>query len=89
MGVSIPLRLRHLPRSGEISIFLFRLIDSGFVSEAAVCTLKSGTDGQPNGLRVLAAMSHERHGRRVGRTDDPPGRHQSRAFPLQTAAANR
>ena len=26
MGVSNPLRLRHLPRSGEISIFLFRFI---------------------------------------------------------------
>jgi hypothetical protein len=42
------------------------LIDSGFVSEAAVRTVESGTDGQPNGLRVLAAMSRERHGRRVG-----------------------
>ncbi len=42
------------------------LIDSGFVSEVAVCTVESGTDGQPNGLRVLAAMSRERHGRRVG-----------------------
>ena len=29
-------------------------------------TVESGTDGQPNGLRVLAAMSRERHGRRVG-----------------------
>jgi hypothetical protein len=28
--------------------------------------VESGTDGQPNGLRVLAAISRERHGRRVG-----------------------
>ena len=38
----------------------------GIVSEAAVRTVESGTDDQPNGLGVLAAMSRERHGRRVG-----------------------
>lgn len=42
------------------------LIDSGFLSEAAVRAAESGADGQANGLRVLAAMGRERHGRRVG-----------------------
>lgn len=42
------------------------LIDSGFVSEAAVRAAERGAAGQPNGVRVLAAMGRARHGRRVG-----------------------
>lgn len=42
------------------------LIDSGFVSEAAVRAVESAAADQPNSLRVLAAMGRERHGRSVG-----------------------
>jgi transposase len=51
------------------------LIDSGFVSEAAVRAAETGADGQPSGRRVLAAMGRARHGRRVSDLEkkaDPP-----------------
>jgi hypothetical protein len=51
------------------------LIDSGFLSEAAVRAAETSADGQPNGVRVLAAMGRERHGRRVRDLEkkvDPP-----------------
>jgi hypothetical protein len=41
------------------------LIDSGFLSEAAVRAVETDGDGRPSGVRVLAAMGRERHGRRV------------------------
>lgn len=41
------------------------LIDSGFLSEAAVRAVETHADGIDNGVRVLAAMGRERHGRRV------------------------
>ena len=41
------------------------LIDSGFVSEAAVGAVETRPDGRPSGVRVLAAMGRARHGRRV------------------------
>ena len=51
------------------------LIDSGFVSEAAVRALEVDPAGQPTGLTVLAALQREAHGRTVTqleRRDDPP-----------------
>ena len=52
------------------------LIDSGFVSEAAVCAVETQPDGSPSGVRVLAAMGRARHGRRVSdlekKTDPEP-----------------
>jgi transposase len=50
------------------------LIDSGFVSEAAVCAVEVRPGGNETGVRVLAAMGRERHGRRVSdleKKDDP------------------
>ena len=41
------------------------LIDSGFLIEAAVRAVETHADGSDNGVRVLAAMGRERHGRRV------------------------
>ena len=41
------------------------LIESGFVSEAAVRAVETRSDGTASGLRVLAAMGREPHGRRV------------------------
>lgn len=60
------------PEAGRVAEVL---IDSGFLSEAAVRAAETGADGQPNGLRVLAAMGRERHGRRVSDLEkkaDPP-----------------
>lgn len=51
------------------------LIDSGFVSEAAVTTLEQTAHGQPTGVRVLAAVGRIRHGRTVADLEvraDPP-----------------
>jgi len=51
------------------------LVDSGFVSEAAVQALEVDAHGQPTGLTVLAALHREAHGRTVTqleRRDDPP-----------------
>ena len=41
------------------------LIDSGFLSEAAVRAVETRADGACSGVRVLAALGRERHGRRV------------------------
>lgn len=41
------------------------LVDSGFVSEAAITQLETDATGQPTGLTVLAAVKRERHGRTV------------------------
>jgi hypothetical protein len=51
------------------------LIDSGFVSEKAVRQLEQTADGQATGVRVLAAVKREPHGRSVAqleKRDDPP-----------------
>lgn len=51
------------------------LIDSGFLSEAAVQAVETRADGTPSGVRVLAALGRERHGRRVADLEkkaDPP-----------------
>lgn len=50
------------PAAGAVSEVL---IDSGFLSEAAVRKVESGEDGKPSGVRVLAAMGREGHGRRI------------------------
>ena len=51
------------------------LIDSGFVSEKAVRQIEQNADGQPTGVRVLAAVKRAAHGRTVAqleKRDDPP-----------------
>jgi transposase len=51
------------------------LIDSGFVSEQAVKQIECDADGQPTGVRILAAVKRDRHGRSVAqleKRDDPP-----------------
>lgn len=51
------------------------LIDSGFVSEEAVGQLEWDAQGQPTGVRVLAAIQREHHGRTVvqlEKKEDPP-----------------
>ena len=51
------------------------LLDSGFVSEAAVTAAERDASGQPTGLTVLAALQREPHGRTVAQLEqraDPP-----------------
>lgn len=51
------------------------LIDSGFVSSAAVQAVERDAQGQPTGLEVLAAIKREHHGRTVADLEkkvDPP-----------------
>ncbi len=51
------------------------LIDSGFVSEAAVRAVERDAMGDAGGVRVLAAMGRAHHGRRVcelEKKEDPP-----------------
>jgi len=45
------------------------LIDSGFVSEAAIKAVESDSQGNPSGVRILAAMQRERHGRTVAQLE--------------------
>ncbi len=45
------------------------LIDSGFVSEEAVGQLERDAQGQPTGVKVLAAIQRERHGRTVAQLE--------------------
>ena len=51
------------------------LIDSGFVSAAAVGQVETDAAGRPTGVRVLAAVGRSRHGRTVAQLEqraDPP-----------------
>jgi len=51
------------------------LIDSGFVSEAAITAAERDERGRPTGLTVLAALQREPHGRTVAQLEkraDPP-----------------
>jgi len=51
------------------------LIDSGFVSEKAVRQIEEDATGQPTGVKVLAAVKRDPHGRTVAqltKRDDPP-----------------
>ena len=45
------------------------LIDSGFVSAAAVTAAERNPSGQPTGLTVLAALQREPHGRTVAQLE--------------------
>jgi transposase len=50
------------------------LVDSGFVSAAAVSAVERDAQGQPTGIEVLAAIKREHHGRTVSdleKKDDP------------------
>src|SRR5476651_76892 len=61
-----------VPEAGPVAGVL---IDSGFVSEKAVRQIEQNADGQPTGVRVLAAVKREAHGRTVAqleKRDDPP-----------------
>jgi len=60
------------PEAGPVAEVL---IDSGFVSEQAVRQIECDADGQPTGVRVLAAVKRDRHGRTVAQLEkrtDPP-----------------
>jgi transposase len=51
------------------------LIDSGFVSEAAVRAVEQDAAGRPTGVEILAAIQREHHGRTVADLEkkvDPP-----------------
>jgi transposase len=50
------------------------LVDTGFVSEAAVRQIETGPNGEPSGVKVLAAMKRDKHGRTVSdleKKEDP------------------
>ena len=60
------------PEAGPVAEVL---IDSGFVSEQAVRQIECDAAGQPTGVRVLAAVKRDRHGRTVAQLEkrtDPP-----------------
>jgi transposase len=48
------------------------LIDSGFVSEAAIAAIEQDAHGQPTGVHVLAAVGRIRHGRTVADLEERP-----------------
>jgi len=51
------------------------LIDSGFAGEAAIKAAETDPEGNPSGVRILAAMQRESHGRTVAQLEqraDPP-----------------
>jgi transposase len=48
------------------------LVDSGFVSEAAITRLETDAAGRPTGLTVLAAVKREPHGRTVAQLEARP-----------------
>ena len=48
------------------------LIDSGFVTEAAITQLENDQTGRPTGLTVLAAVKREHHGRTVAQLEARP-----------------
>lgn len=51
------------------------LVDSGFASEQAIRAVEENATGQPTGVRVLAAVARQPHGRTVAQLEkrpDPP-----------------
>jgi transposase len=61
-----------VPEAGAVAEVL---IDSGFVSEQAVNQIEIDAQGQPTGVKVLAAVKRDPHGRTVAqleKRDDPP-----------------
>lgn len=68
----VPTLAAVAPEAGPVAEVL---IDSGFVSEAAVRGVEQDAQGQATGVRVLAAIKRERHGRTVAQLEkkaDPP-----------------
>jgi len=68
----VPTFAAIVPEAGPVAEVL---IDSGFVSEKAVKQIEINPNGQPTGVRVLAAVKREAHGRTVAqleKRDDPP-----------------
>jgi len=68
----VPTLAAVAPEAGPVAEVL---IDSGFVSEAAVRAVEVDAQGQATGVRVLAAIKRERHGRTVAQLEkkaDPP-----------------
>jgi transposase len=68
----VPTRGAIVAQAGPVAEVL---IDSGFASEKAVRQIEVNADGQPTGVRVLAAVKREGHGRTVAqleKRDDPP-----------------
>ncbi len=68
----VPTLAAVVPEVGPVAEVL---IDSGFVSEEAVRAVEEDTPGGPSGVRVLAALKRERHGRTVAQLEkkvDPP-----------------
>ncbi len=68
----VPTLAAVVPEVGPVAEVL---IDSGFVSEEAVRAVEEDTPGGPSGVRVLAALKRERHGRTVAQLEkkvNPP-----------------
>jgi hypothetical protein len=60
------------PQAGPVSEVL---IDSGFFSEPAIRQIEQGEQAEPTGVKVLAALHREGHGRSVAqleKKEDPP-----------------
>jgi hypothetical protein len=76
-----------VPAAGPVAEVL---IDSGFVSEPAVKQIEQDAEGQPSGVKVLAAVKREPHGRTVAqleKREDPPA--PSPQAPLRERLAHR
>jgi transposase len=58
----VPTLAAVVPAAGPVAQLL---IDSGFVSAAAVQAVEYDAQGQPTGIEVLAAIKREQHGRTV------------------------
>jgi hypothetical protein len=68
----VPTLAAVVPAAGPVAQLL---IDSGFVSIAAVQAVERDAQGQPTGLEVLAAIKRAQHGRTVAdleKKNDPP-----------------
>jgi transposase len=68
----VPTFAAIVPEAGPVAEVL---VDSGFVSEKAVRQLEENAEGEPTGVRVLAAVKRDGHGRTVAQLEkraDPP-----------------
>jgi transposase len=59
----LPTLAAVVPAAGPVAQVL---VDSGFVSQAAVRAVEEDAQGQPTGTEILAAIKREPHGRTVG-----------------------
>ena len=76
----VPTLAAVVPAAGPVAQLL---IDSGFVSAAAVQAVECDAQGQPTGLEVLAAIKREHHGRTVAdleKKSDPPALEPAASF---------